>query len=61
MEQAPRTYPKPCELDARSFALGPDFASRRRASSVVKPPFEMTSGALAVVLDGDVRPSTSLD
>src|ERR1700729_1434041 len=43
------------------IALGPDFASRRRASSVVKPPFEMTSGALAVAVDGHVCPTTSLD
>jgi hypothetical protein len=43
------------------IALGPDFASRRRASSVVKPPFDMTSGALAVAVDGHVCPSTSLD
>ena len=38
------------------IALGPDFSSRRRASSVVKPPFETTSGALAVAVDGHVRP-----
>ena len=46
------------------IALGPDFASRRRASSLVKPPFEVTSGALAMaapLVDGDVCASTCLD
>src|SRR5580658_8398991 len=49
MEQAPRTSPEPCALDGRSCGIesGPDFASRRRASSLVNPPFEVTSGALA--------------
>ncbi len=39
MEQAPRTFPgamrKGCTL-VSGIALGPDFASRRRASSLVK-------------------------
>ena len=44
------------------IALGPNFASRRRASSLVNPPFEMIFRARwRGTVDGDVCASTCLD
>jgi hypothetical protein len=45
MEQVPRTFRAPRETDARSYQhpLGPNFSSRPRASSLVRPACPPTS------------------